>query len=593
MTKAQPNTRGTGGRFAKKGSSSSTPKPIPSNKTSSGQPICTKGRFITPAIKNKNDSNNSTRASSHGATNSSTTTSNNNEKKRVLSPIQKDSGGDKSSTDGGPSNTATSNRVSQKTISKVKVANVAGLAPRRIDVPPPTINNIAPSNSLQQDLPPPQSEPIPKKQRLEEYTIPCIGLNSGSSGTVLSFVAHSMLNTAHQLLDWTRDKDGGLNKFASSVLATSTHLLLPWRGMVVNRAKDALNGFVISSVKCTLKTLMGGNNSKSERCDCCLENKKKCQEIIRSKHGPITQVPNRKSRIDYIAQNPAKAELEIRHLRAENKRLNAQLARDVMNQHLEERGAKIRNKKLERTVEGVNIMSPTIEKALEDGGDVEALELWKIHREHLNKQYENGGKKRGRAARVDPVLLDWAVAFLAKTSVSVYKEVAKVMLLPDIRLVQRRTAKLVSSSVDKALSMMINNLKRMKERADKEDWTENQRKGCVGFDSANVNSGIQHDYVSNTLVGGDESHSLTSLSKMFHSMAEKVKKAGAELSSTEEDLVGSGETDQEVQSASKVSPLVIICVLIFMLFPLPILYHSPNVFTILISYRTRYQYLIT
>lgn len=588
--KAQPITRSTGGRFGKKGSSS-TPRAVDS-----------KGRFIitpvenninTPTTKNNNVSNKNAQSLSTNdktSTANTTPTNNNTNKRGCPAEVPKD-GGNTSSIDSGVSDTATSISVPRTTTSNL---NVAGLAPRRIDGrPPPTINNTAPSNSLQQDLPPPQSEPIPKKQRLEEYTIPCIGLNSGSSGTVLSFVAHSMLNTAHKLLDWARDTDGGLNKFASSALATSTHLLLPLRGMVVSRAKDALKGFVISSVKCTLKTLMGGNNSKSERCDCCLANKKKCQEIIRSKHSPTTQLPNRKSRIDYIAQNPQKAELEIRHLRAELKRLNAQLARDVMNQHLEERGAKIRNKKLERTVEGVNIMSPTIEKALEDGGDVEALELWKIHREHLNKQYENGGKKRGRAARVDPVLLDWAVAFLAKTSVSVYKEVAKVMLLPDIRLVQRRTAKLVSSSVDKALSMMINNLKRMKERADKEDWTENQRKGCVGFDSANINSGIQHDYVSNTLVGGDESHSLTSLSKMFHSMAEKVKKAGAELSSTEEDLVGSGETDQEVQSASKVSPLVIICVLIFMLFPLPILYHSPNVFTILISYRTRYQYLIT
>jgi hypothetical protein len=43
--------------------------------------------------------------------------------------------------------------------------------------------------------------------------------------------------------------------------------------------------------------------------------------------------------------------------------------------------------------------------------------------------------------------------------------------------------------------------------------------------SANINSKIKHDYVTNTLKGGDKLHSIATLSRMFQALAQKVKDA--------------------------------------------------------------------
>ena len=52
-----------------------------------------------------------------------------------------------------------------------------------------------------------------------------------------------------------------------------------------------------------------------------------------------------------------------------------------------------------------------------------------------------------------------------------------------------------------------------------------QRIGAIAQDSDNINSGIEHDYASNTLKGGDESYCIATLSRMFNAMAQKVKDA--------------------------------------------------------------------
>ena len=47
-----------------------------------------------------------------------------------------------------------------------------------------------------------------------------------------------------------------------------------------------------------------------------------------------------------------------------------------------------------------------------------------IQRDRLNEIHENGGTgKKEKKAKVHPVLMSWAIAFLARTSISVYKEV--------------------------------------------------------------------------------------------------------------------------------------------------------------------------
>jgi hypothetical protein len=170
-------------------------------------------------------------------------------------------------------------------------------------------------------------------------------------------------------------------------------------------------------------------------------------------------------------------------------------------------------------------MDGTISKVLQSGGVATVeLDLWRVHAEHISKVCGDGGKHRGCQA-YHPMLMNWAIAFLACTSVSTYNEVAKIMILPNISTVYRKTAELITTKNDKAYCMHMNTICSISDRARCENWTSHQWIGALAQDSANINSGIEHDYVTNTLKGGDESHSITTLSLMFQALAQKVKDA--------------------------------------------------------------------
>ena len=63
----------------------------------------------------------------------------------------------------------------------------------------------------------------------------------------------------------------------------------------------------------------------------------------------------------------------------------------------------------------------------------------------------------------------------------------------------------------------------LRERAIREKWTPHQMIGVIAQDSANIKAGIEHDYVTNTLKGGDESHRLETCSHLFGLMAQRMK----------------------------------------------------------------------
>ena len=172
----------------------------------------------------------------------------------------------------------------------------------------------------------------------------------------------------------------------------------------------------------------------------------------------------------------------------------------------------------------VEIMDETISKVLQLGGTTVELQLWRVHAEHIIKVSDNGGKRQGRKG-YHPMLINWAIAFLPCTSVRTYNKVAKIMMLLNISTVYRKTAELVTTKNDKAYCMHMNTIRSISDRARRENWTSHQRIGVIAQDSANINSGMEHDYVTNTLKGGNESHSVATLSRMFSALAQKVKDA--------------------------------------------------------------------
>ncbi len=117
---------------------------------------------------------------------------------------------------------------------------------------------------------------------------------------------------------------------------------------------------------------------------------------------------------------------------------------------------------------------------------------------------KNGRKGQGqKGVKYHPLLMNWAIAFLAHTSARVYAEVAKIMMLPHISHVYSKRAKFVSMQNDKAFGLHINTIRSIHEHASRKKWMQHQRIGTVVQDSANINATIKHDYVSNMLKGGN------------------------------------------------------------------------------------------
>ena len=125
--------------------------------------------------------------------------------------------------------------------------------------------------------------------------------------------------------------------------------------------------------------------------------------------------------------------------------------------------------------------------------------------------------------------MNWAIAFLARTSSGTYNEVAKIFMLPHISTIYRKTAEIITTKNDEAYCLHMNTIQSISDRAHHENWTSHQRIGAIAQDSDNINSGIEHDYicVKYTLKGGggDKSSCIAALLQMFNAMAQKVKDA--------------------------------------------------------------------
>ena len=106
--------------------------------------------------------------------------------------------------------------------------------------------------SLQLPLSHHGSDPWPHKRTKQTTLIPCRGLFSGALGPALSFAGYAMLHTGSKLLEWAREGDAGVKSFSQSILAQSRELLLPYCGVMVRRAKEAINGFYFTATECTI-----------------------------------------------------------------------------------------------------------------------------------------------------------------------------------------------------------------------------------------------------------------------------------------------------------------------------------------------------
>ena len=313
--------------------------------------------------------------------------------------------------------------------------------------------------------PPPPSIPTLSRRR-EKRKIDalndgqCKGSYHGNLGKALSFAGRAFLNTGQKLLQMAAEPDAGLQSFSSSVLAASKHLCFPYKGMTVERASTPQDGFVFHNENCN-----GIGSGRSQRCGLCQVSQKVGKKNATRAHEPRSERPHANTKISTIVTDPTKAKIEIENLRRENIALRKENVRKVFVKDLKVNGKIVSREEFCRARTAVAIMNDQIVGALEDGGAKEEVELWHIHKEHLDSVFENGGAGRGKKAPIHPMLLNWAIAFLARTSVSTYNEVSRVMKLPHISYIYRKAADMISTMNDKAYAINVDTIKEIGKQA--------------------------------------------------------------------------------------------------------------------------------
>jgi hypothetical protein len=138
------------------------------------------------------------------------------------------------------------------------------------------------------------------------------------------------------------------------------------------------------------------------------------------------------------------AEMKICMIREENRNLCCQLACVVLLDAMEKDGAVLLDGVMgDQIKQAVRIMDGFISNALQSGASPVELDLWQLHTKHITKVYAKGSKGTGHST-YHPMLMNWAMPFHVRTSISTYNKVAKIMCLPHVSTDYRKTAKLIT-----------------------------------------------------------------------------------------------------------------------------------------------------
>ncbi len=96
---------------------------------------------------------------------------------------------------------------------------------------------------------------------------------------------------------------------------------------------------------------------------------------------------------------------------------------------------------------------------------------------------------------------------------------------------------LITTKHNKAYCLHMNTICCISDHAYQENRTSHQGIGTVAQDSAKINSGIEHDYMTNTLKEGNKSHHSAIFLQIFQALAWKVKDSQCNGNVQEEDEV--------------------------------------------------------
>jgi hypothetical protein len=188
------------------------------------------------------------------------------------------------------------------------------------------------------------------------------------------------------------------------------------------------------------------NCSNRKRCSHCAS-KINVSRKVRGCLEPVVDCSGKQASKMKILRDPVLAVTKIRTIQDENRCLCHQLACAVLFDAIEKDGAFFpRGAKSNQIRKVVKNMDGTISKVLQLGGAKVELELWQVYAKHIRKISDDGGTRRG-CKPYNPMLMNWAIAFLACTSASTYNKVAKNMMLPNISIstVYRKMTELITT----------------------------------------------------------------------------------------------------------------------------------------------------
>ena len=138
----------------------------------------------------------------------------------------------------------------------------------------------------------------------------------------------------------------------------------------------------------------------------------------------------------------------------------------------------------------------------------------------LDYWIRDGNKHR---MRYDDDYLEYGMTFLARNSNRAYRELQKVMILPDISYMNKLIAQRVTRSGKRAFSLCTITMNTVMKRSENEEWDENGNLLWLTCDSMSVKVGVQWDYRRSILVGQCNEFTFSPLKNRFHKEANNLK----------------------------------------------------------------------
>lgn len=268
---------------------------------------------------------------------------------------------------------------------------------------------------------------------------PCIGMKQGlaSEPEFAKFISKA-LGQMSSVIDSPESVGSNLQKR----IAWKDDSTIPIWDILQPTFCIEVDRFALCTVRahnCTREARSSVSNNKAVRCQNC-ENDRGNVASLYSRWTAPFEAPGKRAPIKSIVSDKEKADYEIRHARAQIKKLEKEKMKLTLQGRMKSHGEVVKepqkaaaiSRAIDQAVEDITVRDEYQGAEHEDERDF--LQVYSRHVHKNQKYYKNGGKKSS-GIRFDPLVLQYAFGILAKTSNKVYEEIAKVMLLPSLSYV--------------------------------------------------------------------------------------------------------------------------------------------------------------